>query len=573
MQNRFIYICLILLTFSCSPGGKVQADKGKDTLTEKQKIQFGNYYMDATKEKLLGNYDKAEELYKKAIDIDEASAAAHYELGLVHNYQKNFELALQQFEMASQLDPDNYWYKISYGSFLEANNRVDEAIEIFQELAQKNPKKVELKLELSKLLITQKKYDEGIDLLNEVEKEVGVNEEISFLKQQIYLYKNDVNGAANEIENLIQANPSDMRYYGILSDIYLSNGKDDKAYEVFKRMKKLDSSSFFVNMALADYYKTKNQEEKYLAELKLAFNHPEMDIDAKIKHILTNYRIDSQDEAQMKIGIELCHILTKAHPKDAKSYALYADFLYFNEQLEDAKQAYFKTIELDSSRFPVWNQLLVILSELNDNKNSISYGKRAIDLFPNQASSYLLTGFAYAQEEEHENAIKYFNLGKDFAISNDGLKGQFYASLGDSYHALDAHEQSDKAYDKALQIDPSNVYVLNNYSYYLSVRKEKLELAKEMSLKSNTLSPGQPSFQDTYAWILFQLGNYEEANVWIDKALSSDSNSGVLLEHKGDILYKLGESEKAMEFWRKAKTKGGGSGQLERKIKEGKWYE
>lgn len=573
MKVRLLYIFLLVFTVSCSTGNKVFSDSNKKELNEKQKIQFGNLYMDATKEKLLGNYDKAEELYKKAIAIDETSAAAHYELGLVHNYQKNFELALQQFEKANQLEPNNYWYNLSFASFLEANNRIDEAIEVFRKLAKQNPKKVELKLELSKLLIGQKKYDEGIDLLNDIEKEVGVNEEISFLKQQIYLYKNDVDGAAKEIEHLIEAFPSDMRFYGILSDIYLSNGKDEKAFEVFKRMKEIDSTSFFVNMALADYYKTKNKKEEHLSELKLAFGNPDMNIDAKIKHILTNYRIDSKDKSQMQEGIELCKILTSTHPDDAKSHALYADFLYFDNQLNDAKEAYFKTIALDSSRFPVWNQLLVILSELNDNQKSIEYGKRAIDLFPNQASSYLLVGFAYAQQKDHENAIKYFNLGKDFAIGNDGLKGQFYASLGDSYHAIDSFEESDKSYEKALEIDPSNVYVLNNYSYYLSVRKEKLELAKEMSLKSNTLSPGQSSFQDTYAWILFQLGKYEEANEWIDKALTNDSNSGVLLEHKGDILFKLGQADQAKSYWQKAKEKGGASEQLDKKLKEGKWYE
>lgn len=573
MKSPLLYLLILAFAFSCSSGKQVIDNKARNELNEKQKIQFGNLYMDATKEKLLGNFDRSEELYKKALGIDQNSAAAHYELGLVYNYQKNFDLALQQFEIAHQLDPDNYWYNLSYGSFLEANNRIDEAIEVFERLTKQNPERVELKLELSKLLIGQNKYDEGIKLLNEIEKEVGVNEEISFLKQQIFLYKNDVDGAANEIEKLIEVYPEDMRYYGILSDIYLSNDKDDKAYAVFKRMKAVDSTSFFVNMALADYYKSKGLEEAYFSELKLAFNNSEMDVDAKIKYILTNYRIDSRDEVKMKEGIQLCKILTEAHPKDAKSYALYADFLYFDNQLKEAREAYFKTIDLDSSRFPVWNQLLVILSELNDNQNSITYGKRAIDLFPNQASSYLLLGFAYAQETDHENAIKYFNLGKDFAIGNDGLKGQFYASLGDSYHALDAYEKSDNSYEKALEIDPLNVYVLNNYSYYLSIRKEKLELAKKMSFKSNTLSPDQSSFQDTYAWILFQMGNYEEANEWIDKALSNDGNSGVLLEHKGDIVFKLGEVDLAVEFWQKAKEKGGTTDLIDKKIKSRDWYE
>ena len=165
-------------------------------------------------------------------------------------------------------------------------------------------------------------------------------------------------------------------------------------------------------------------------------------------------------------------------------------------------------------------------------------------------------------------------IGKDLAIENQALKSQFFSSLGDLYHEINDYLSSDKSYDQALSLDPNNVYVLNNYSYYLSLRKEKLERAKEMSLKSNRIAPGQSSFQDTYAWILYQLGNYEEALEWINKAIASDQNaSAVLLEHKGDILYQLNRPEEALEYWEKAKEKGGASDLIDKKIMEKKLYE
>ena len=95
-----------------------------------------------------------------------------------------------------------------------------------------------------------------------------------------------------------------------------------------------------------------------------------------------------------------------------------------------------------------------------------------------------------------------------------------------------------------------------------------------MSAKSNNLAPNQSSFQDTYAWILFQLKEYEEAKIWIDKAIDSDTQpSGVLLEHKGDILYQLGDQNGAKEYWRKAQSKGDASDLIDKKVKEGKYYE
>ena len=146
--------------------------------------------------------------------------------------------------------------------------------------------------------------------------------------------------------------------------------------------------------------------------------------------------------------------------------------------------------------------------------------------------------------------------------------------MGDAHHSLKNNVESDKNYDNALRIDPNNVIVLNNYSYYLSLRNEDLEKAKRMSAKSNNLAPNQASFQDTYAWILFQLKEYENAKIWIDKAIDNSSDpSAELLEHKGDILFHLGELEEAVEFWKRAKKAGSTSKTIDKKITDKTYYE
>lgn len=580
-SRYFVLLFSILFIVACSSSQKAAIDrKGKSPkaypqLDESKAVAFGRTYIDATKEKLLGNYEKAAKLYQKALAIDPYSAAANYELGVTYNSLSQTDLAFKQFKTASELDPSNYWYKISYATFLQSQNKIDESIEAFKELVEQNPKKIELKYELSKLLLSKERKKEGIQYLNLIEDEIGISEEISFLKQRVYLSDNNVDKAAEEIQRLIDTYPNEIKYRGILADIYLSNGKKEKAFEVFEAMKAIDPENYLVRFSLAEYHRTEGNQEKYLENIEHAFSNPEMSIDDKVKYILTFYQVDSKNIAKKKEGIDLCKKIVQAHPTNAKSFALLADFLYFDNQKQKAKEAYYKTIELDSSRFPVWNQLLVILSETNDVKALINYGGRAVDLFPNQPTVYLLYGLGLARDNQHQKAVDFLELGKDLVIDNQALKSQMYSSIGDSYHELEKHEQSDKNYDKALSLDPNNVYVLNNYSYYLSLRKEKLELAKKMSLKSNTLAPNQASFQDTYAWILFQLGEYEEASEWIDKAIgpNEDRASAVLLEHKGDILFKQGNTEQAIEFWMKAKDKTGASEHIDKKIKDKQFYE
>ena len=151
---------------------------------------------------------------------------------------------------------------------------------------------------------------------------------------------------------------------------------------------------------------------------------------------------------------------------------------------------------------------------------------------------------------------------------------QIYASLGDSFNALKKYSESDDAYNRALVLDPNNSYVLNNYAYYLSLRGEKLVEAEKMSRRSIEIEANNPSFEDTYAWILFRLKRYSEAKKWIEKSIQGKpENNATQQEHYGDILYFLGDEMNAIEKWKNAKAQGGGSEKLNKKIDEKKYID
>ena len=94
-----------------------------------------------------------------------------------------------------------------------------------------------------------------------------------------------------------------------------------------------------------------------------------------------------------------------------------------------------------------------------------------------------------------------------------------------------------------------------------------------MARYANELVPNEPSYLDTYAWVLFQRGKYNEALVRIEKAVAMDQKSPELYEHYGDILYKLGRSSEALAQWNKAKALGSTEEKLNQKISTGKWIE
>ena len=197
-----------------------------------------------------------------------------------------------------------------------------------------------------------------------------------------------------------------------------------------------------------------------------------------------------------------------------------------------------------------------------------------MELFPSQPISYLLSGMAYIQTKFYDNAITVLNTGKIMVFGNSELLAQFYSSLGDAYHAQKNHKMSDESYDKSLELSPLNTYVLNNYSYYLSLRKENLDKALEMMEVCTALNPGIASYEDTYAWVFYQKGYYDKAQEWLERALTSGGNqSPVIVEHFGDVLYQLGKVSEAIEQWKKAKELGSETPFIDQKISEQKLYE
>jgi tetratricopeptide (TPR) repeat protein len=117
---------------------------------------------------------------------------------------------------------------------------------------------------------------------------------------------------------------------------------------------------------------------------------------------------------------------------------------------------------------------------------------------------------------------------------------------------------------------------MNNYAYYLSLEGQHLDKAERMISKVIEFEPFEPTYLDTYAWVLFKRERYFEAIFVMEQALNNSKEpSGTLYEHYGDILYKNGQTEKALEYWKKAVETDDDdlSEHLKLKIETGKYIE
>jgi len=560
------FIFLLFAAVGCKSTEAVSMKKSdpEKALTEEEYRAYEIAFLDANKEKILGNLAEAEQLFQKALTINPQSDAAMFDLAKIAVERGRLGEAALLLEKASEIDPKNPWYTEYLAQIYAESGRLDEAIETVRSVIEGQPEKYDYYFNLGSLLSAQGKYDEALDVYGDLEERFGLMEEIAMQRQMIYLDQGKTDKALEEANKLIEINPEEIRYYGMKAEILEKTGRNEEAKSLYTEMLEIDPDNGLVLLALFEISEKEGKTTKAREYLLSAFRSEDLGIDVKI-NILLN--LMSNPGESKEYLIELSDELVESHPKEAKSYAIQGDLYNNFGRQKEAREKFQKAVELDPNRPPIWQEILIISSSLNDFERMLTESEKALEYFPQQPIFYLFNGIALQQLEQTQEAIDALEAGKNLVIDNNELLSQFYASLGDANHAINEHEASDAAYDKALKYNPSNVVVLNNYAYYLSLREENLERAETMAKKANDLSPNQVSFQDTYAWVLYKRGNFQNALFWIKEALKNGGTEDAdVLEHHGDILWQLNKREDAKIAWEMAIDAGGDSDELNKKM-------
>ena len=556
------------------PENKSKNNKEVKAVIDKNNFKFNNYFFSALKEKSLENYEEALDLFQKCIKIDNNKAVPYYESAMINKDLGRFNLAVEQIKIAVDLDLDNRWYELHYAEALFANRDFKSASVVYKKLILKEPGNQDLFFLLADMYIYDNDFLKAIEVYDDLELIKGIDKMISMQKHKLYMQLEKRYYAVKELKNLVEKFPNDIEALEILSEAYLLNDDKEKAFDIFKKLAIIAPENGRIHLTLADYYRDQGDNTKSFEELKLAFKSIKLSVDVKVRILASYFQLLAVNKTMKEQAYTLVKLLMQSHPNDVKPKALYADILYADNRFNEAKEQYLIVLENNKTESQVWSQVLFIQAEQSDFEGMLKTSEEALTYFSTEPLFYYFNGVANKWFKNYDDAIISLNMGVEFVLDNSILLLEFYSSLADSYHATKQHKLSDDYYEKSLEIDSNNVLVLNNYAYYLSLRRLNLEKAKKMSHKCNELEKDNGTYQDTYAWILYELAEYEQAKIWIQKSLSNGSDmSAVVVEHYGDILYKLGEVKDAVYQWEKAKELGQASEILNKKIEEGKLYE
>lgn len=588
--HPLVFLLLALPVFGACGGAKTATERmpasgpseeaAPNAAVQDKRAEVMRLFMEATQARLAGQPIKAVELFHSCLKLDPGNAAAMFELAKLYHGAQNFPQALDLAKRAVAADKENIWYRFLLADLYQQNSNMEAAAEVYRGIISKWPDRYEVYVDLANTLAYGGRTDEAIKVYADLEKRFGLNDELILQQFSMLMGSGRLDDAEQLVQRAIAMNPTEPQYQGLLAEVYEERGETEKALAQYKKALEMDPSNSMLRIALAEHYYTAGKMEEAYKELGEAFLDPEMDIDAKMQVLIgffemTNSEGESPEDRPdlIRRSYDLIESLERAHPESGKPHTIHGDFLVRDGKYVEARDQFRLALKFEKERFPIHLQVMQLDMQLRDYASLHSDAEEAISLFPTLPEPYLYNGIALSYLKRHDEAIETLITGRDLVVDNQQLELQFWTSLGDAYNESKNYAKSDQAYDKALSIEPDDAGTLNNYAYYLSLRKEQLEKAERMSKRSNELVPGQASYQDTYAWVLFQLGRYADARLWLEKALASGSRDGVILEHYGDILFELGEKEEAMKNWRMAKEAGDASELIDRKINEGKRVE
>ncbi len=564
-------ICTLLIgLLSASLSGNLFSQERELTLNENSRQKFDHYFYEALNAKAQNKFEEAFDLFRHCHALDSTNANVLVELGAYHNLMGEKSLGLSYLRKAVQYDPKNYYYNVILAGASKEMSLKQEVVDIYAFLLQTYPDKLDLYYELANAYLDNGELEEALKTFENLEKISGITDMTALNKFRIYTMMDKKEAAFDEVLAIVAKNPGNSRYTLLAGDLYLQDNQPEKALEFYQKTAETDSGNPSLILSMVNYYEKTGDKQAALEEMSKAVAGTQLEVETKLQLLARYVALLQQSKQDVKTATPLFQSFVEQHPNNSDVNLLYGEVLLLQNDTTAALNR-FSAYAKANPQDPTGYEQMLRLALPDKLDKIIEITQSALQNIPEAPQFYFYLGSAYYQQQKHREALDVFEAGlKNAKFQNPLVESDFYGQIGDLNYFLKNKKAAFENYEKSLERNPQNLFVLNNYSYYLSLERKELDKAEKMSSITVKAEPTNPTYLDTYGWILFEQGAYVMAKIYIEKAVeySKEEPSAEIFEHHGDILAVTGETDKAVEQWQKAKALGSDSKTLDKKIKQ-----
>ncbi len=572
MMKRWTAVCaagIMIFVAGCSSGSetaavKTEAPKTRErAVSEQDRSAAMQLFIDGSLKESKGEFAEAILDYQDALRFDH-DPAIFFALAKSYLQLRRYPAASEYASLAVQHEPNRVEYREVLAQTYINTGKLDKAAAEFRMILILDPKNTNAAFTLAKIM-ERSHPAEALELYNGIVARQGPSWDVLLQIAQLNSALQRHDKAAEALEQMLLLDPSNLALKQNLAETYIRLKQFEKARTMLTEVLEQNPDNVMLRSTLADVFLQQNDWPSARKELTTILASDSLDPDTHLRIGMAYYAQTIKDTLLIPDAIAVFRQYEKNYPTDTRPF-VFLGVLHRGIHKDSIAESYFtRATQAANWNGDAWWQLGWMYFDKQDFMETISIMNKAKQYVPDDFRIFLLLGISYNRAGLHQDSRVALERAADLNPTDLNI----LSSLGLTYDALKMHAESDSAYERALRIDPTYALVLNNYAYSLSERGIQLERAETMSKASLAADSTNSSYLDTYGWILYQKGKYQEALIYIRRAVEFGDASAVVLEHLGDAYYKVGNEEKAAEYWKKALEKDAKNAALKAKIARG----
>ena len=567
----------ILLLLTVLPFADKLMASDRKAISEDDRVKAEYIFLEAEKQRNMGRDDAFHHLLQYAHSLDPENSAIAYYLGYSRLMKSNlsvsdslFSSSLRMMRKHVDAHPEDKYEAMLYANGNMIANQVQEGLRVLKIQAERNPHNVEVQLSIADAYARLEDYRNAIAAYDSVQQWQGQSVQLSARKVRAYQALNDTVGAIGEMRSLLATAPRNVDYNLAMGNMMLMFGERDSALTYYDKAQQYEPENGATYLAKAQFYNAIGDSENYDQQTYQALVSKDLDVASKVevladyaRHLLVAKDSSARTENLFKVLIE-------QHPNEPQIRMLFSDYLAAKDDMKGAAEQMDYAVNLDPTDAQAWNRLLVLNIISENYKAAIAAGDRAIELNPNNIELYGYIAPAYYNIKQYDKAIEVYKKALAAVDSTDTEhRSMFLGGMGDAKFSMGDTIGAFALYDQAIEIDPNNVSILNNYAYFLTLCNRDLDKAERMSAKTVQAEPQNATFLDTYAWVFYKRKEYTMAQLYIEMAIKNERRpSSDIYDHYGDILLAVGNKQEALKQWKKALELDAGNKELLEKVEK-----
>ena len=550
------------------------AVRARSLLNFEQQRMFDKLFLESQYQKHKGNTDACRELLAAALEINPNASEALYELGKIEtSFSKHSDSVTvtngdKMLLRAYQLEPSNPFFCRTLAQRWIRIGKYERAASLYESLVKKHPNSEDLSMLLG-VYENIPDFPSALNTLERYESMEGADENTVLERFRILLKMGRTADAFGAVERLSEEHPEELRYRVLLGDLYMQNGYKEKALAIYGDVQTSDPENALVRLAMLQYYIEEGDTLRFEREMKAAMADPKIENSHKISLLRAYSQVLLRGNAAISpLQMLEYYRIALAIPQETSELGeLCAAFVESSKLPSDSVHVALEAILRDQpEHLQARLRMLSLLVSQNNTEDIAKLCRDGRTYHPEEVVFSYYLAIALLQEEKDDDALEILEESKEMLAPADSCEeyvldmgALIYQFLGDLYYERHDKALCFEAYEHSLQYNPENIVVLNNYAYYLAQEGQQLDRALSMSKTTIDAEPGNTTYLDTYAWVLYCKKQYTQARIFIeqvfremsDEELESPS-SATLYDHAGDIYYRCGDHKRARGFWQKA---------------------